>query len=161
MSTPEIQKNTNPLQLYLDVSRIHIDLEFASKKRLLEFLAEQLTENEDLKQQKRIFQALIEREKLGSTSMGNGIAIPHGRCKHIETASLCIITLDKGLDYEGVDDTPTHLIFGLITPEDANEEHLNLLSQIAQLLRQDNLKNELLQCKNAEKLLQIVTSKLV
>ena len=151
----------SPLKPYLSVERIHIGKEFASKKRLLEFLAEQLSETNNAKQQKRTFQALIERERLGSTGMGNGIAIPHGRCKHAENASLCIVTLTEGVDYDSADDISVNLVFGLITPEDANEEHLKLLSYIAQPLSQDNIKAELLKLRNQDDLLNFINKKLV
>ncbi len=154
-----MQPNTqlsSPIEALLNIERIHIGQAFASKKRLLEFVADQLSGSSDAKQQKRVFQAIIEREKLGSTGIGNGIAIPHGRCPHIEQASLCVVTLSEGVDYDSVDKQSVSLAIGLITPAEANEEHLQILSSIAELLRNDSVTNLILKSKSAESIKQII-----
>jgi PTS system nitrogen regulatory IIA component len=121
--------------------------EIKSKKRALELLAELLATEatrinrttsaaepaaEDINSLE-IFQLLTEREKLGSTSMGHGVALPHARTGLTQHAVGAFLKLDKGIDFDSPDQQPTDLIFALMVPEHYTDEHLKILSHLASL----------------------------
>lgn len=117
-----------------------------SKKRALEQLAEQLaTEANRINQSQEeeinaldIFQLLTEREKLGSTSMGHGVALPHTRTSLTQHAIGAFLKLDNGVDFDSPDDQKTDLIFALMVPEHYTDEHLKILAYLASLFNNAN-----------------------
>ena len=126
--------------------------EIKSKKRALESLAEFLAKDATLIQQDssdteqpseeidalKIFQLLIEREKLGSTSMGHGVALPHARTNLTEHAVGAFLKLDKGIDFDSPYNQPTDLIFALMVPEHYTDEHLKILAYLATLFSDED-----------------------
>ena len=121
------------LEDILSESRCVSNLEGVSKKRLLTTISEILsTENEQLDADD-IFNALMAREQLGSTGLGNGIAIPHCRVPFCTEIIGMLITLKESIDFDAIDDKPVDLLFVLIVPEQQNDEHVKTLGQIAQL----------------------------
>ncbi len=103
----------------------------SSKKRALEFLAELLAKESATADAFDIFQHLTEREKLGSTSLGHGVAIPHARTNSSEKAIGAFIKLENGIDFDAPDSKPTDLLFALMVPEHYTDEHLEVLSGLA------------------------------
>lgn len=126
-----------------------------SKKRALELLAETLAEAATLRNQPatddnpdsenidalEIFHLLTEREKLGSTSMGHGVALPHTRTSLTEHAIGAFLKLEKGIDFDSPDDQATDLIFALMVPEHYTDEHLKILAYLASLFSDENFCN--------------------
>ncbi len=117
--------------------------EIKSKKRALELLAEHLATQENQSSSNgvdalKIFQLLTDREKLGSTSMGNGVALPHTRTSLTENAIGAFLKLNKGIDFDSPDHQPTDLIFALIVPEHYTDEHLKILAYLASLFSDKN-----------------------
>ena len=126
--------------------------EIKSKKRALELLAETLAENATISNQQssiekqsseninalEIFQLLIEREKLGSTSMGHGVALPHTRTKLTDHAIGAFLKLNKGIDFDSPDKQKTDLIFALMVPEHYTDEHLKILAYLATLFSDED-----------------------
>jgi len=113
--------------------------EIKSKKRALELLAETLAEQisaEDVKALD-IFQMLTEREKLGSTSMGHGVALPHVRTDLTDHAIGAFLKLDDGIDFDSPDNLKTDLIFALVVPEHYTDEHLKILAYLATLFNDE------------------------
>jgi len=102
-----------------------------SKKRALELLAELLAKQSGTADALDIFQHLTEREKLGSTSLGHGVAIPHARTSGSDTAIGAFIKLEHGIDFDSPDSKPTDLLFALMVPEHYTDEHLEILSSLA------------------------------
>lgn len=117
-----------------------------SKKRALESLAELLASEANKVSQPLeeeidalvIFQLLTEREKLGSTSMGHGVALPHTRTSLTEHAIGAFLKLDNGIDFDSPDDQKTDLIFALMVPEHYTDEHLKILAYLATLFNNEN-----------------------
>lgn len=111
-----------------------------SKKRALELLAETLSTQFDTEDVKAldIFQLLTEREKLGSTSMGHGVALPHARTSLTDHAIGAFLKLDKGIDFDNPDTASTDLIFALMVPEHYTDEHLKILAYLASLFVNDD-----------------------
>ncbi|MBS3741907.1 MAG: PTS sugar transporter subunit IIA [Candidatus Cloacimonetes bacterium] len=103
-----------------------------------------------------IYDALQEREELGSTALGNGIAIPHAKLEKIDDFVLAVLTSPKGVNFNAVDRKSVHVIFALIGPKDKPNEHLKLLSMISQILRDRNSVADIQNSKNAETLYETV-----
>ena len=135
------------LETLLNPNAVSINSEIKSKKRALEVLAEILADNAIIVNQQdateehdteeinalEIFQALIEREKLGSTGMGRGVAIPHTRTRLTRHAIGAFVKLTEGIDFDSPDHQKTDLIFALMVPEHYTDEHLKILSYLATL----------------------------
>jgi len=115
-----------------------ITLRVSSKKQLLQDLAKQakiLTGLNDAK----IFEVLLEREKLGSTGLGKGVAIPHGKLSGLSSLQGIFAKLEKPIDFDSVDNSPVDLVFLLLAPEQAGADHLTALARVSRYLRnQDN-----------------------
>ncbi len=118
---------------FITEQRVRCALDIASKKRLLEALAGLLAAGHPRLEQDLVFDRLLERERLGSTGLGHGIALPHARVKEVTEPLGAFVTTARGVDYDAVDAEPVDLAFALLVPEAANEEHLQLLAQLAGL----------------------------
>ena len=129
----------------------------SSKKAALEILSDTLAYQENNLNKNKILDALLAREKLGSTGLGEGIAIPHCRMTDLEKINVTMLKLEEGVEYEASDDKPVFFLFCLVVPEDANEEHLELLASLAELLDNEPLRNSIQKCSNARELYQILT----
>ncbi len=103
-----------------------------------------------------VYEALIAREKLGSTGFGNGIAIPHCRLKGCETPVSALLHLDAPTDFDAIDGAPVDLLFVLLVPEAATDAHLELLRQIASMLDRDEVRKKLRSASTNEALYQVV-----
>lgn len=135
---------TNFLLNALNENLIQVQSEVSSSKRLLESMAALLTTGLGPEaKEKDVYHLLLEREKLGNTGVGNGVAIPHSRCDFTEQAVVAIITLENGVDYDSLDRQPVDVAFGLLVPQAATQDHLNLLADIARLMSNDNNKSTL------------------
>jgi nitrogen PTS system EIIA component len=128
---------------FLVAERIACDLEISSKKRLLQALAGLLAADHAAITQEAVFEHLLERERLGSTGLGHGIALPHSRMKDVTQARGAFIQLRQGIDYDAIDNQPVDLAFALIVPEEANETHLQLLSALARMFSDASLRLDL------------------
>ena len=109
-------------------------LKAANKKQVLQEMAHRAGQITRLPE-RRVFETLLEREKLGSTGMGQGIAIPHGRVPGIQKMTGLFAQLDHPVDFDAMDDQPVDLVFLLLAPEDAGADHLKALARVSRLLR--------------------------
>ena len=114
-------------------TRVVAGASLTSKKRLLELLAARLADGEGTELERRIFDSLCCREKLGSTGLGNGVAIPHGRIAGLSVAVGAFVRLSEPLAFDSVDGKPVDLVFALAVPEHFTNQHLMLLSQLAEM----------------------------
>lgn len=117
----------------LSLGRISCDSQASSKKRVLEQFSDLIANDQTSLNRNEIFDSLLSRERLGSTGLGHGIAIPHGRISNSERAIGALIKLSEGIDYEAVDHQPVDLLFALLVPEKSTEEHLQLLAMLAEM----------------------------
>ena len=108
----------------------------ASKKRVFDTLASVIAEDQISLNQHDVFTQLIAREKLGSTGLGQGIAIPHCRIANCTHPIGTLMTLDSPVDYDSMDNEPVDLLFALLVPEEAQQQHLDILASIARLFSQ-------------------------
>jgi len=121
----------NPLTNLLSTDQVLLDLEASSKKRVFE-QAGMLFENRLGLARSIIFDSLFAREKLGSTGLGQGVAIPHGRIKGLKQAVGAFMRLKTPVPFDSPDGRPVDLLFVLLVPEQATEQHLEILSELAQ-----------------------------
>lgn len=127
----------------LELDRIGCNTHAASKKRVLEQLSALLAGSQSELTQTQVFDSLLSRERLGSTGLGHGVAIPHGRVKNSDKTVVALIKLDQGIDYDAVDNQPVDLLFALLVPEHSTDEHLQLLSQLAEMFSDPELVKQL------------------
>lgn len=130
----------------------------SSKKRALEVISELLAHETDVDDPLAIFQLLTEREKLGSTSLGHGVALPHARTSLCDHAIGAFVKLDRGIDFDSPDQKPTDLLFALMVPEHYTDEHLKLLAGLAGLFNDKDFCQHLRQTKNSQELYQQLNS---
>lgn len=130
----------------------------SSKKRILEFIAEQIHLHSAALDETQIFNNLVSRERLGSTGIGQGIAIPHCRLEGCDHVVGVLMTLEEGVDFDAIDNQPVDLLFTLIVPKEATSEHLELLSQLAEKFNDRAFCDQLRQCTDADSLYQRMTA---
>lgn len=141
----------------LPIGHIELNHSTTSKKRLLEDLAGMFAgETHDL-DARTIFTTLIDREKLGSTGIGSGVALPHGRIEGLTDTLAIFMTLAEPLDFEAADNQPVNLVFALLVPEQATDNHLQLLARLAELFRDPKLREALANSKTPEEAHALLT----
>ena len=138
----------NPLTKLLTPSQVLLDLEASSKKRVFE-QAGMLFESHLGLARSIVFDSLFAREKLGSTGLGQGIAIPHGRIKGLKQAAGAFLRLSTPVPFDSPDGRPVSLLFVLLVPEQATEEHLQILSELAQRFAERPFREALLAASDA------------
>lgn len=131
-------------------------LRATSKKQALQELARKAAELTGL-EERRIFEVLLERERLGTTGVGNGIAIPHGKLPELTRLYGIFARLDKPIDFDSIDDEPVDLIFLLLAPESAGADHLKALARVSRLLRDRTVCSKLRGCDTADGLYAVLT----
>ncbi len=142
----------------LNLSSISVADPASSKKRVLEKAAQLLTPAAGETAAEQIFERLLERERLGSTGLAGGVALPHARMPGIDTSHGAFLRLDVAVEFDALDGQPVDLVFALLVPENATEEHLQLLGQLATMFNQSEL-CEQLRSAEAEQALAILTGK--
>jgi len=128
----------------------------SSKKRLLQSISEQAEALNGLSQQK-VFEALQERELLGATGMGKGIAVPHARMSDVDQVIGFFTRLDEAIDFDSVDRRPVDLVFTLLAPEDAGADHLKALARVSRTLRDEATCRKLRSTDDASAIYAILT----
>jgi PTS system nitrogen regulatory IIA component len=142
----------------LDPSGVIPNLRVTSKRQALQELARRaatLTGEDEHK----IFESLWEREQLGSTGIGNGTAVPHGRIPGLKRALTLFARLEKPLDFDAIDSQPVDLIFLLLTPADAGADHLKALARISRLLRNRAMCAKLRGTESADAIYALLTDR--
>ncbi|MGF1700056.1 PTS IIA-like nitrogen regulatory protein PtsN [Photobacterium makurazakiensis] len=128
----------------------------SSKKRALEIISEIAAEHLDQNPQP-LFECMLSREKMGSTGIGNGIAIPHGRINNSEQAVAVLIQCQDPIQFDAIDNQPVDLLFALLVPDAQCKEHLQTLSCMAEKLSSKQVCKQLRTAKSDEELYQILT----
>jgi PTS system nitrogen regulatory IIA component len=143
------------LARYLDASRILLLQDISSKKRVFELLGELLAEDLEGVQVTHVSAGLQARERLGSTALGEGVAIPHCRISNIKEIRSAVIKLEQPVDFDAPDEQKVTLFYALLVPEEATDEHLKTLASLAEFLSEQKNRNQLRSCTSAEELLDI------
>lgn len=142
----------------LNKEAVIVDLKAKDKKGVLDEMVAPVAQFTGAGQEELV-KVLMERERLGSTGIGGGIGIPHGKLKSLEDLVLGFGLSRSGVDFESMDNRPTHIFFLLLTPESSAGLHLKLLAQISRLLKNDEFKTQLTQATTPEEILDIIGEK--
>lgn len=131
------------------------DLKAQDKKGILEELVEPISRLKAVNREELV-RVLMERERLGSTGIGSGIGIPHGKLRDLDGLALGFGLSRKGVDFESMDNRPTHIFFLLVTPENSTGLHLKLLARISKILKHDPFRERLLKAADREEIYAII-----
>ncbi|MGE5844499.1 MAG: PTS sugar transporter subunit IIA [Syntrophaceae bacterium] len=134
-------------------------LKAKSKRAVLAELSEIFTRDHAGIQSDAMIEVLLEREKLGSTGIGDGIAIPHGKLKGLDSLVISFGRSREGIDFDSIDGRPAHIFFLLMAPESSTGQHLKALAKISRMLKDPEFRNDLLSAKNAEELYRKIADK--
>lgn len=140
----------------LKPANVLADFETSSKKRLFE-QAGQLFLASDGVPVAEVFESLFSREKLGSTALGYGIAIPHGRIKHLQETACAFIRLKTPTDFDAPDNLPVDLVFVLLAPAAATDVHLQILGELAAMFSDQDFRAQLRAAPDAAELHRLIT----
>lgn len=140
----------------LTPNRVQLDSDATSKKRVLESASEMLADCDESLSARAVFDCLIAREKLGSTGLGHGVAIPHGRLAGLEKTIGVFIRVPSGIDFDAPDKQPVDLVFALLVPEESTEEHLEVLGKIASFFNSEDYRNALRGEKSPQKARELI-----
>jgi PTS system nitrogen regulatory IIA component len=136
-------------------NNVLLDTDSTSKKRVFERVG-LLFENNQQVSRSQVFESLFAREKLGSTGLGQGVAIPHGRIAKLRDATAAFVMTSHPIPFDAPDGQPVSLIFALLVPERANDLHLQILGELAQMFSEPSFRNKLLACKDSTCLYQLL-----
>ena len=131
------------------------DLKATDKKGILNELVAPVAAQAGIDHDELV-RVLMERERLGSTGIGGGIGIPHGKLSGLESLLLGFGHSNKGVDFESIDGKPTHIFFLLVTPENATGLHLKVLSRISRILKNDPFRDRLMDATNPEEIIAVI-----
>ncbi|MEN8175543.1 MAG: PTS sugar transporter subunit IIA [Pseudomonadota bacterium] len=143
-----------PIEL-LDPEGLSLANSATSKKRVLEDTAVLLARHLPASQREPVYEKLLERERLGSTGVGHGVALPHARVEGLERACGAFVQLHQGVDFDAIDDRPVDLVFALIVPQQATNEHLKLLARLAALFSDAEVRRRLRHSRTAADVLNL------
>jgi len=137
----------------LTLDRINCCDQTSSKKRVLEKISGTLAAKQESLNKNTIFDSLISRERLGSTGLGHGVAIPHGRVKECNQTIGALFTLEHGIDFGATDNQDVDLLFALLIPENSTDEHLQILAKLAEMFSDTKFVAQLRKARDAKTLL--------
>ncbi len=132
------------------------DLQASSKLEVLKEFSHIVGELVSSLEEEDIFRVLLDRERLGSTGVGNGIAVPHARLGSLQRPVLCFGRSLQGVDFDAVDGKPVHLFFVLLTPNTNSGLHIKILAKIAYLLKNDTVRRQLEEARDKEEIMHII-----
>ena len=141
---------------FLDIQTIDADLGASNKPGVIRELVGLLLRAEPNLDPNAIVDVLTRREKLQSTGIGQGIAIPHGRTNEVDGIKACFGRSVSGVDFQSLDGQPTYLFFTLLVPENAQGVHLKALARLSRLLKKDDLRRRLMDAEDAESLYAVL-----
>lgn len=136
---------------------VSCDVRAGSKKRALEMVSEQLAREQEQAGPRQILEGLCAREKLGSTGLGHGVAIPHARLEALDRPVGVFMRLAEPVDFDAADRELVDLLFALVVPEAATEEHLQLLSQIAELFGDADRRERVRRAEDGKAVYELIT----
>jgi PTS system nitrogen regulatory IIA component len=136
---------------------ITVELKASDKLGVLEELSEIFASNNDDVDAETMVRVLLEREKLGSTGIGDGIAIPHGKIGGIENIYIGFGRSKKGVEFDALDGKPVHLLFVLVAPESASGKHLKALAKISRMLMDQRFRSDLMSAATVDDLYKTIT----
>lgn len=140
---------------FLDPALIDLHLQGDTKPQILANLVGLLASQGKVQHGDALLESLMERESLGSTGIGHGVAIPHGRCEDLSEVVIAFARSEQEVDFDSIDGLPTRLFFLLVAPQDGSNEHLHLLAKIARLMRDAHTREQLLSLGTQEQVVEL------
>ena len=141
---------------FLDAARIIPNLKGKDKRAVLKETADWLASQDQSLDAQKLFETLLEREKISSTAIGEGVAIPHGKMPGLRKVSGIFARSSQGVDFDSVDGGVTYLFFVLIAPEDSAADHLKALARISRLLKDSSFRARLMEGKTREQIFNVI-----
>jgi PTS system nitrogen regulatory IIA component len=139
----------------LEEQNIILELESTGKESILRELAENAHHQAPAISTETIFQVLKEREHLGSTGVGNGVAIPHGKLPGLDKLLLCFARSRAGIGFEAKDNRPVHLFVAILSPLNDSDQYLQTLARVSKLLKDDTIRNKFIQATSSKTIFQL------
>ena len=136
----------------LDRNSVNHSIQAKTKREILEQLADLMARSGKVHDKDALVNALLEREKLCSTAVGDGVAIPHAKCEGMTEMCVALAIAKEGVDFDAIDNEPVNIIFGLTGPPANPEEHIRILSRIARIARNSEFRNALIKAGTADEL---------
>ena len=143
------------IQALVSLDRTECAVQCNSKKRIIEIISEIAAETNAEIQKEDALNALLSREKMGSTGIGNGIALPHGRLANLSNVTAVVVTTPPAIAFDAIDDKPVDIFFAILVPENQTEGHLQTLATIAGKLSQKSIVKTI---RNAESKEQVIAA---
>lgn len=140
----------------LEEDQIIADLKATEKRELLDEMVTHMASTSAGLNRERVLEALLEREKLGSTGIGHGVAIPHGKIKGLDEIKVSFGRSKRGVDFNSMDDMPVHLFFLIVAPEDSAAVHLKVLASISHLLKDPEFRGRLMNASDGTELFDLI-----
>jgi len=140
----------------LDESLIKIPIENIEKKAIIKEMIDVLDGSGKIKEKESVLQAVLEREQMMSTGIGNGVAIPHGKSAGSEDLIVSLGITSEEVDFEALDNKPVRIVFLLTGPQTASNLHIKMLSRISRLLNQSSFRNKLIECQNPKEVMEVI-----
>jgi fructose-specific phosphotransferase system IIA component len=144
---------------YLDPALIDLHLQGATKEQILSNLVQLLAQRGKIQRIDTLLESLMEREGLGSTGIGHGVAIPHGRSRDVAAPAIAFARSEQEVDFDSIDGQPTRIFFLLVAPENGSNEHLHLLAKIARLMRDSETRESLLTLESGQQVLDLFSQR--
>lgn len=144
---------------FLSEKCISINLKAKNKQEVLEELVELLVKAGEIEDKEGMVKVLLEREKLGSTGIGEGVGIPHGKTKTVKKLVAAFGRSERGIDFDSLDGEPAYLFFLMVAPHDSAGPHLKALARISRILKENDFREELMRSPNAQVLLEAIRRK--
>jgi nitrogen PTS system EIIA component len=141
---------------FLTAETVVPDLAAREKDSVLQEMASRLVAHHPTLDEKKVYQVLSDRERISTTAIGEGVAIPHGKLREVERVVGIFARSLKGVDFASLDGGPTHLFFVLIAPENAAADHLKALARISRLLKDPTFRDRLIEATTRQKIFDII-----
>jgi len=142
----------------LSTKSIIVDLQGETKEEIIKELVDALEVGEVITDRDKVLQAVLEREKIMSTGIGDGIAIPHGKSDAVVRLAAALGTQKRGVDFEALDGEPAYVFFLLVSPANVSGPHIKALARISRLLKNDEFKKKLIQAAAPDEIVSIIES---
>ena len=133
-----------------------VDLKGETKEEIIAELVESLANSDAITDRDKVLQAVLEREKIMSTGIGDGIAIPHGKSDSVEQLIAALGTQRRGVDFEALDGEPAYVFFLLVSPANVSGPHIKALARISRLLKNDEFKKKLITAESSTVIIDII-----
>lgn len=132
------------------------ELRGEDKRSILEEMVDHVVSKVEGLDRETVLEVLLEREKLGSTGIGHGVAIPHGKLKDLDHLVVAFGRSEKGVDFQSLDNKPAHIFFLILAPEDSTTAHLKILARISRLLNDPAFRKRLTECRDREEIYKAI-----